>query len=87
MDWDDAREIATRLMACAARINGLSTNTALTYQEGKTLNVLYKEIRAGATLLQAIAGLMTKDELDKLHLDIARPQSFKVWLQKGDDST
>jgi hypothetical protein len=81
--WDEIRDLAVKQQGCAAKLDSMSGWESLTWQESKTLNVLYKEIRAGATLLRAMAGEMTKKQLDNLHLDIARPQSYQVYLARN----
>ena len=77
---NEIMDIATFLLACGTRLDKASCNKTLLWQESKAMNVAYKEIKAIVILLNAISGNISKAKLKKLHLDIAMPQSYKIYL-------
>lgn len=84
MKKDNFNKIASELQAIAIKISDMTGDgTLLSWTESKTLNVLYKEVKAGGMLLRAMSMEFSKGELAKIPLDIAQPQSYKVYLSRG----
>lgn len=85
-DYDELRDITTRLSALSGRVGRLASTEAKNgadFNTHKALNVAYKELDAIRMLFLSMIGerQFNKSSLIKTSLDIATPQSWKVYLR------
>jgi len=84
-DLAELQTIRTRLSSIASLVDSLAvreSRAGTNFNVHKSLNILYKELRAGRIILDCMAGLITKSEVKKTRivLDIQEPQSWKMFL-------
>lgn len=84
-DYEELRDIAVRLSVLAGRTDHLASQEAKSgadFNTHKALNVAYKELDAIRMLFLSMMGerQFGKASLIRTPLDIATPQSWKVYL-------